>query len=97
MACVDKSRPAELSSCRVTFSDHLGDQDERIRRTGWAEKRERGAIKTEAQTVAVSWKHVSELGGLDEESRSTHDPDTCLGDYSGAWSGEGQHSLYGVS
>lgn len=54
MACVVKSRPAELSSCRVAFSEDLWVQFESGRRTGCAEKRERGAMKTEAQTVAVS-------------------------------------------
>lgn len=84
MACVVKSRPAELSNCRVDFSEDLWEQYESGRLTGWAEKRERGAMKTEAQTVAVSWKLVSELGGSEEESRLTHDPDACLRDYSGA-------------
>ena len=67
MACVVKSRPAELSSCRAVFSEDVGDQHGKGRHTGWAEKRERGAMKTEAQTVAVSWKVVSELWDLDEE------------------------------
>lgn len=64
MACVVKSRPAELSSCRVGFSENLWDEYGSGILTGWAEKRERGAMKTEAQTVAVSWKLVSEVGGL---------------------------------
>lgn len=66
MACVVKSRPAELSSCMVGFSEDLRDQFEKGRRTGWAEKRESGAMKTEAQTVAVSWRVVSELCDLGE-------------------------------
>lgn len=61
MACVVKSRPAELSSCRVAFSWNLTAQYRRERRTGCAEKRETGAMKTEAQIVAVSWKLVSSL------------------------------------
>ena len=66
MACVVKSRPAELSSCRAVFSEDVRDQYEKGRRTGWAEKRERGAMKTEAQTVAVSWRVVSERWELDK-------------------------------
>ena len=67
MACVVKRTPAELSSCWIGFSKTLGDQYERGRRTGWAEKRERGAITTEAQTVDVSWKVVSEICDFEEE------------------------------
>ena len=43
--------------------------------------------------MAVSWKPVSGVGVLDGESWPTHDPDACLGDYSGAWSSEGQQLL----
>ena len=53
-------------------------------------------MKTEAQTVAVSWRVVSELGDLDGELKSTHNPDACLGDYGGAWKGQGQHPLQGL-
>lgn len=53
MACVVKSRPAELSSCKVALVRMFG-PDAEGRRTGWAEKRERGAMKTEAHIVAVS-------------------------------------------
>ena len=51
-------------------------------------------MKTEAQTVAVSWKPVSGLWVLDGEPWPTHDPDACLRDYSSAWSSEGQQLLY---
>ena len=66
MAWVVKSRPAELSSWRVGFSEDLRNQSHKERHTGWAEKRESGAMKTEAQTVAVSLRDVSEPWDLDE-------------------------------
>ncbi len=64
IACVVKSRPAELSSYKVAFSENPLAQSQREKLTGWAEKSERGAMKTEAQTVAVSWKLVSDARGL---------------------------------
>ena len=84
----DQEQAGGVEQLCVAFSKVLLTALERGGLTGCAEKRDRGAIKMEAQIVAVSWKLVSVSQGLGEQKLwPTHDPDACLGDYSGPWRG----------